>query len=86
MVTAYSVRTRSFAVHPALRQRIEASKAAAATATFHRDQSRATVPSDVGMATVCGHMDDDDDFYVVDMPEPNHYDRDNRRGQSIGRL
>ena len=41
---AYSAGIRSFAVHPALRQRIEASKAAAA---------------DVEMAT-CGHSDDDD--------------------------
>ena len=62
---AYSAGTRSFAVHPALRQRIEASKAAAATATFHRDQSRTAVLSDVDMATVCGHSDGD--FYVVDM-------------------
>ena len=62
---AYSAGTRSFAGHPALRQRIEASKAAAATATFHRDQSRTAVLSDVDMATVCGHSDGD--FYVVDM-------------------
>ena len=49
---AYCAGTRSFAVHPALRQRIEASKA------------------DVGMATVCGHLNNDD-FYVVNTPVRN---------------
>ena len=68
---SYCAESRSFAIHPALRQRLEASKAAAAAATYHRDQPHIKVLSeelDVDMATTgCGHSDDD--FCIVDMPE-----------------
>ena len=68
---SYCAESRSFAIHPALRERLEASKAAAAAATYHRDQSHIKVLSeelDVDMGTTgCGHSDDD--FCIVDMPE-----------------
>ena len=62
---AYSAETRSFTVHPALRQRIEASKAARAMATFHRDKSHTMVLSDVDMATVYGHSGERKSAHIV---------------------
>ena len=66
---AYSAETRSFSVHPALRQRLEASKAAAAAATFQRAQSDTEAPSEEPDVDMAASNLDGDDCYVVVMYE-----------------
>ena len=65
---AYNNETNSFAMHPALERRLEASKAAAATTAFHRD-----LELDVDM-TGCGYLDENG-FYVVEKPEDVEWKR-----------